>query len=105
MVDIKTINNQASPGAKATTPVRPAGKDSLRADGAASPNPLPAAAAAGQVTVTVTETVAMLRQIEDQISNVPLIDNEKVVALREAIRNGTFKIDARRTAEKLLAFA
>jgi len=103
MVDLKTINNQVNSGTKAVAPVRAVGKDTGRAEGSA--NPVAAAPSAGKVTVTVTETVAMLRQIEDQISNVPVIDNEKVTALREAIRNGTFKIDARRTAEKLLAFA
>lgn len=102
MVDLNTIS---SPGttSRAGSRAAAAGERSaaaadIRPEAGAAVSSVPA------TQVTVTETVAMLRQIEEQISNVPMMDNERVVALREAIRNGTFQIDARKTAEKLLAF-
>jgi len=99
MVDMKTINNQ--PG-QARVGSRPS--SAVARDGAAGAARADVSSVAG-TQVTVTDTVNMLRQIEEQIARVPVMDNERVAELREAIRNGTFKIDPRKTAEKLLAFA
>ena len=104
MIDIKTINNQTNTTRVGSRAAAPAARETA-GDAARPAAPAAAAPVMTATQVTVTDTVAMLRQIEEQISQVPMMDNERVAALREAIRNGTFKIDARKTAEKLLAFA
>ncbi len=99
MVDMKTINNQLNQARVGSRPSSSVARDS------AAESARPEVPSVAGTQVTVTDTVNMLRQIEEQIAKVPVMDNERVVALRESIRNGTFKIDPRKTAEKLLAFA
>lgn len=55
-------------------------------------------------TLVMTDAVSRLRQIEEQIARVPSVDNTKVAEIRAAIRDGSYTIDPRITAEKLLSF-
>lgn len=55
-------------------------------------------------TLVMTDAVSRLRQIEEQIARVPSVDNDKVAEIRAAIRDGSYSIDPRMTAEKLLSF-
>ena len=68
-------------------------------DAAAKPAP-----DAASNTLVMTDAVSRLRQIEEQIARVPSVDNDKVAEIRAAIRDGSYSIDPRMTAEKLLSF-
>lgn len=61
-----------------------------------------AAATPAQVKVTVSSQV---RSLEESITAGDGVDAERVQAMREAIANGTFKVDAEAIADKLLANA
>jgi negative regulator of flagellin synthesis FlgM len=63
-----------------------------------------APAKTGVDKLTITTATARLRQIEQQISRIPEIDEVKVAEIRDAMRNGSFQIDPRRTAERLLGY-
>lgn len=63
-----------------------------------------AAAANGSVSVTVSSSVRALEQASGT-SDAHDIDWDKVRAVREAIENGTYVVDAGAIAEKLLADA
>ncbi len=54
--------------------------------------------------VSITSTAAVLQQAEEQLSKLPDVDHARVEAVRQAIENGSFAIDANRVAEKLIAF-
>ncbi len=54
--------------------------------------------------VSITSTATFLQQVEEQLSKLPDVDDKRVEAIKQAIENGTFEIDANRVAEKLIAF-
>ena len=54
--------------------------------------------------VTLTKTAAKLQKLEKELSNVPVVDQERVASLRKAIASGEYKVDPIKTAEKLVQF-
>ncbi|MEA3196199.1 MAG: negative regulator of flagellin synthesis FlgM [Gammaproteobacteria bacterium] len=63
-------------------------------------------AAASQTgdTVTLTDSARSLQKIEAAVAKAPVVNASKVAAVKQAISSGTFQIDARRVADKLLQF-
>lgn len=61
-------------------------------------------AAGGADTVNITSTGAKLQQVADAAANAPDIDVKRVEAIKRAIDSGTFEVDAKRVAEKMIAF-
>lgn len=57
---------------------------------------------AGEDKVTVTDTATRIRQLEASLASLPDIDNERVQAIRQAISEGSYRIDADRIAANLL---
>lgn len=55
-------------------------------------------------TVSLTDTAARLREMENTLAKLPVVDNQRVEAVRQAIADGTFEVDAERVARKMLAF-
>ena len=54
--------------------------------------------------VTLTKTAAKLQKLEKDLSNIPVVDQDRVASLRKAIASGDYKIDPVKTAEKLVQF-
>ncbi len=54
--------------------------------------------------VTLTDTAAKLQKLEKQLSNLPVVDQERVANLQKAIASGEYKVDPAKTAEKLVQF-
>ena len=54
--------------------------------------------------VTLTDTAAKLQKLEKQLSNLPVVDQERVASLQKAIASGEYKVDPAKTAEKLVQF-
>ena len=65
-----------------------------------------AGAAASQTgdTVTLTSSARSLQKIEEAIAKAPVVNASKVAAVKNAVRAGTYQIDAGRVADKLLQF-
>lgn len=57
-----------------------------------------------QDVVSITDTAVKLRQIEEQLRTVPVVDNQKVSELRSALNSGNFEINAERVADKIIGF-
>lgn len=57
-----------------------------------------------QDVVSLTDTALRLRQIEDQLRTVPVVDNARVTEVRNALNSGNYEIDAARVAEKIIEF-
>ncbi len=55
-------------------------------------------------TVTLTHSARALQKIEEAVAKAPVVNTEKVAAVRQAIQSGTYQIDAGRVAGKLLQF-
>ena len=55
-------------------------------------------------TVTLTDTASRMKKLESTLADLPAVDSNKVAAFREAIMNGSYQVDAKRVADKLLNF-
>lgn len=70
--------------------------------------PTPQQSANGQPgtadTVSLTSAASQLSSLYQQLDAVPVVDTQRVEALREAISNGSYEIDPARVAEKFLSF-
>lgn len=62
-----------------------------------------AASASGNDSVTFTHTAKHLQQLEQQVAGLPVVDQQKVDAIRAAIESGSFSIDAGRIADKMIS--
>lgn len=56
-----------------------------------------------QPEVEITPTAHLLARLEQQISGTPDLDQSRVDAIRQALANGTYRIDAGRIADGVLA--
>jgi negative regulator of flagellin synthesis FlgM len=55
-------------------------------------------------TVTLTDSARSLQKIEEAVRKAPVVNAEKVAAVKQAVDSGTYQIDAGRVADKLLKF-
>jgi len=55
-------------------------------------------------TVTFSDTASHLRSLEKQLADQPIVNQEKVNAVKQAIQSGNFQVDATRVAEKMMQF-
>lgn len=55
-------------------------------------------------SVSLTDQAEKLRALEAKINNQPVVDTKRVEALRSAILDGTYTVDAQSTAEKMANF-
>jgi len=53
-------------------------------------------------TVQLTGTAAQLRSLEQQISALPVVDVQRVDAIKKEIASGTYEIDPPRVADKMI---
>lgn len=54
--------------------------------------------------VSFTQTAELLRNAESKIAEQPVVDTQKVEALKKAIAEGSYEFDAAKTAENIMAF-
>jgi negative regulator of flagellin synthesis FlgM len=55
-------------------------------------------------TVNITQSGLLLARLEEAVQRAPVVDNERVAAIKDAIASGSYEVDDRRTADKLLKF-
>lgn len=53
-------------------------------------------------TVNITGAASQLQALEKQLANLPVVDVQRVDAIKREISNGTYEIDAPLIAEKLI---
>ena len=60
-------------------------------------------AAAGE-TVSITPSGLLMSKLEELVQNTPIVDQERVAAIKDALASGTYEIDDQRVADKMLRF-
>ena len=45
-----------------------------------------------------------MQKIEQAVAQAPVVNTTKVAAVKQAVNNGTYKVDAGRVADKILQF-
>ncbi len=61
------------------------------------------AASAGADRVSLTGEARQLQALETRIASEPVVDTQRVNAVRSAVENGTFTINPERIAEKMMS--
>jgi negative regulator of flagellin synthesis FlgM len=54
--------------------------------------------------VTLTSAAQSLQKLSEAIAQAPVVNASKVASIKQAVNGGTYKIDAGRTADKILQF-
>lgn len=60
--------------------------------------------AAPKDTVSITQSGLLMSKLEEIVHGTPVVDSERVAALKDAIASGTYEIDDQRVADRLLRF-
>ena len=66
--------------------------------------PAPSGHVAAGDRVNMSDTASRLQKIEEQLSAMPDINHAKVAEIKKAIADGTFSIDPKAIADKLVDF-
>jgi len=54
--------------------------------------------------VTLTDTAAKLKALEAELTNQPMVNENKVKDMQTSIQSGTYKMDPERIADKMINF-
>lgn len=94
-------NNRIGPppatGGNQGAPVEKQNSDNAGADRAQGD-----ASTGGADRVSLTGTARQLQALENQVANQPVVDSQRVDAVRQAVASGTFNVDAERIADKVI---
>ena len=76
--------------------------DNQRNDGGRAGNPTSATTGSSD-QVSLTGQARQLRELETQLASQPVVDSQRVEAVRSAVENGTFAVNPQRIAEKMIS--
>lgn len=57
----------------------------------------------GSDKVSLTGDASRLQELERQLESQPVVDSQRVDAVRSAVENGTFEVNPERIAEKMMS--
>ncbi len=96
------INNQGlRPADTAGTRRSEAAKPSSQGPGRATAADKSAAA---NDTVRITQSGLLMSKLEELVQSTPIVDRDRVAAIKDALASGTYEIDDQRVADKVLRF-
>ena len=96
VIDFNRVNN--SPSVQGTT--RTTGTKEVAAESAVQRT---ASVKSGE-PVTLSDQAQQLKKITDKLSDQPTVNSARVAELKQAIADGSYKVDSERVAGKMLNF-
>ncbi len=96
-IEINRLNGPSSQGTE-TGQVSSASNNTHHSQTASSQDP------ARVDSVNLTDTGRQLSRLESEIRNVPVVDTKRVDSVRESVNDGTYTVDNRAVAHKLMQF-
>jgi negative regulator of flagellin synthesis FlgM len=58
--------------------------------------------AAASDTVSITQSGMLMSKLEELVQRTPVVDQDRVTAIKDAIASGSYETDAQRIADRLL---
>ena len=55
-------------------------------------------------TVSITQSGLLMSKLQEIVQSAPVVDSERVAALKDAIASGSYEIDDQRVADRMLKF-
>ena len=55
-------------------------------------------------TVNITQSGLLMSKLEELVQSTPIVDRDRVAAIKDALASGTYEIDDQRVADKVLRF-
>jgi len=100
VIDFSRLNNSPSVtgGLRTGSSQEPAASTS-----AGQPAATSGTAQSGE-TVHLSHEAQQLQQVSDKLRDQPIVNSDRVAALKQAIADGSYQVDANRVASKLLNF-
>ncbi|CDF82990.1 flagellar biosynthesis anti-sigma factor FlgM [Pseudomonas sp. QL9] len=100
VIDFNRLNNASAPASTGST-----GKAKSGPSEAAGSEPTASTPAQNSgEPVQLSSTAQQLQKASDQLKDQPVVDSEKVARLKQAIADGSYKVDSQKVAGKLLDF-
>ena len=93
------INGLPSPQLRGTSQSSKTSSTQL-ADGKSSRS----TATTGSDTVVLTDMATMLKEIEQSLAAIPVVDMARVNSVKQSLENGTFELDPVQVAERVIEF-
>lgn len=82
--------------ARRSEAAKPAGSQEQSRTASADKSP------AANDTVSITQSGMLMSRLEELVQRTPVVDQERVAAIKDAIASGTYEVDAQRIADRLL---
>ncbi|MES2819780.1 MAG: flagellar biosynthesis anti-sigma factor FlgM [Pseudomonadota bacterium] len=106
VIDINRLNNAAAPGSSRTGSTQAGDRTEGSKTNQATPQPpaKPAEPGKSGESVQFSREAQQLQTASDKLRGLPTVDKERVAQLKQAIAEGSYKVDSQRVAGKLLNF-
>ncbi len=86
-IPVKVPSGSAAPADKTAQTASPAAGSASKADQA-----------------TFTGSARTLQKLAETVANTPVVNAAKVTSVKQSLQNGTYQVDTRRVADKLIEF-
>ena len=107
VIDFNRLNNGPTPASTGRTGSTQAGKSETVTSGqpaATADAGEQAPVARSDDSVQLSSDVQVLRQAGEKLRDLPVVDKERLEKLKQAIADGSYQVDSKRVASKLLNF-
>ncbi|WP_341958995.1 flagellar biosynthesis anti-sigma factor FlgM [Pseudomonas sp. RC10] len=100
VIDFSRLNSSTTVGGTTRTPNA---KESSKTDAAATVSTSESVSGSGE-TVHLSSEAQQLQKITDSLRDQPVVNSSRVAELKQAIADGSYKVDSNRVASKMLNF-
>ena len=98
------INNQGLRPTDTAGARRSEASKAARADSAKQAGGGAASSTSSGDTVNVSRSGLLMSRLQEVVRNAPVVDAQRVAALKTAVSSGSYEIDDQKTADKLLRY-
>jgi len=100
VIDFSRLNSSTTVGGTTRTPNA---KETSKTDAAATVSTSESVSGSGE-TVHLSSEAQQLQKITDSLRDQPVVNSSRVAELKQAIADGSYKVDSNRVASKMLNF-